>query len=72
MVRQRGEGVEPVLMLVSRPIQLTLEGGLLLADTRERRIQSGRSGILASNRLGPWFSAAARAAEGSFGVGLRR
>lgn len=34
-----------MLMLVSRPIQLTREEGLPVADTREYRIQSGRSGI---------------------------
>jgi hypothetical protein len=37
---------DPVLMLVSQPIQLTLDGGLPIADAREHRIQSGRSGIL--------------------------
>lgn len=64
-VRQRGEGVEPVLMLISRPIQLTLEGGLPVVDTREHRIQSVRSGILALNWLGPSFLAAARLKERS-------
>ena len=59
-------------MLVSRPIQLTLEEGLPVADTREHRIQSRRSGILALNRLGLWFLVAARAVEGLFGVGLRK
>jgi hypothetical protein len=43
----------------------TSEEGLPIADAREHRIQSGRSGILASNRAGrQGFSAAARAAEG--------
>jgi hypothetical protein len=54
-----------VLILVSRPIQDS-SLGLPVTDAREHRSQSGRSGILASNRPGPWFSAAARAAEESF------
>ena len=53
MVRQRGEGVEAVLMimLVSQPIQLTLRGMIAVTDTRQYRIQRGRSRILALNQL---------------------
>jgi hypothetical protein len=61
MVRQRGGGLEPVFMLVSQPNATWLGGMIAVADTREHRIQSGRSGILASNRpIARGSSAAAR------------
>jgi hypothetical protein len=47
-----------------------LRGMIAVADAQEHRSQSGRSRVLASNRLSPGSSAAARPTKGAFGVRL--
>jgi hypothetical protein len=46
VTRQRVGGAKPVLMLVSRLIQLAPKEGSHVVDTREHLSQSGRPGIL--------------------------